>query len=137
MIPDAVIIILFGALVFDVPVEGSLWIILAFVLLGGFCFIGLGVLVASRTRSIEGVSGLMNLVMVPMWLLGGSFFSSERFPEAMQPVVKILPISHVNDALRLVMLEGQGLSVVWGQLLFLLVFGVVCLGLAVRMFRWT
>jgi ABC transporter DrrB family efflux protein len=137
VIPDAVLIILFGVLVFGVPVLGPLVVILLLVLLGGFCFMGLGLLVAARTKTIEGVSGVMNLVMVPMWLLGGSFFSSERFPDAMQWLIQALPITHVNDALRVVMLEGGGLAEVWSQLVFLLVFGVACLFSAVKLFRWS
>ncbi|MHC4515632.1 MAG: ABC transporter permease [Planctomycetota bacterium] len=137
VIPDAVLIILFGVLVFGVPVLGPVGVILLLVLLGGFCFMGLGLLVAARTKTIEGVSGVMNLVMVPMWLLGGSFFSSERFPDAMQWLIQALPITHVNDALRVVMLEGGGLAEVWSQLVFLLVFGVACLFSAVKLFRWS
>jgi len=137
VVPDAVLIILFGVLAFDVPVLGSLWIILLLTLLGGFCFMGLGLLVAARVKTIEGVSGIMNLVMVPMWLLGGSFFSSERFPDAMQWLIQALPITHINDALRAVMLEGSGLAEVWGQLLFLLLFSLACLLSAVKLFRWS
>ncbi len=137
VIPDAALIVLFGALAFDVPVLGSLWIIMLVTLLGGFCFMGLGLLVAARTKTIEGVSGIMNLIMVPMWLLGGSFFSSERFPDAMQWLIQALPITHINDALRAVMLEGSGLAEVWGQLLFLLLFSVACLFSAVKLFRWS
>ncbi len=137
VIPDAALIVLFGVLAFDVPVLGSLWLMLLFVLLGGFCFMGLGLLVAARVKTIEGVSGIMNLVMVPMWLLGGSFFSSERFPDAMQWLIQALPITHINDALRLVMLEGGGFAEVWGQVLFLLLFSVACLLSAVKLFRWS
>lgn len=137
VIPDTMLIILFGVLAFQVPVLGSLWVILLLILLGGFCFMGLGLLVAARARTIEGVSGLMNLVMVPMWLLGGSFFSSERFPDAMQWLIHALPITHINDALRAVMLEGSGLVGVWGQLLFLTLFSLACLLGAVKLFRWS
>ena len=97
----------------------------------------LGLLVAARVKTIEGVSGIMNLVMVPMWLLGGSFFSSERFPDAMQWLIQALPITHINDAMRAVMLEGSGLAEVWGQLLFLLLFSLACLLSAVKLFRWS
>jgi len=137
VIPDAVLITLFGVVAFQVPVLGSLWVILLITLVGGLCFMGLGLLVAARTRTIEGVSGVMNLVMVPMWLLGGSFFSSERFPDAMQWLIRSLPITHINDAMRVVMLEGAGLAEIWGQLLFLLLFSLACLLSAVKLFRWS
>ena len=72
-----------------------------------------------------------------MWLLGGSFFSNERFPEALQPVVKALPLTHLNDALRESMLGAAGFGEVWGALLFLLAFGLACFALALRVFRWS
>ena len=104
---------------------------------GGFSFAGLGLLIASRPRTTEGVAGLMNLVLLPMWLLGGSFFSNERFPAGLQPVVKALPLTHLNDALRENMLGAAGIGETWGALLFLLAFGVVCFALALRVFRWS
>ncbi len=78
----------------------------------------------------------MNLVMVPMWLFGGCFFSAERFPELMQPVVRAVPLTQLNDAMRAVMLHGAGIGEVWGSLVYLAGFAVVCFGLAIRWFRW-
>ncbi len=78
-------------------------------LLGAFSFAGLGLLIASRARTIEGVSGLMNLAMLPMWLLSGVFFASSNFPDVAQPFIRVLPLTALNDALRAVMLEGRGL----------------------------
>ena len=75
-------------------------------LLGAVAFGGLGLLVASRARTIEAVSGLLNLVMLPMWVLSGVFFSAANFPAAMQPFIQALPLTALNDALRAVMLEG-------------------------------
>ena len=82
-------------------------------LLGALAFTGLGLLTAARPRTIEGVSGLMNLVMVPMWVFSGIFFSTERFPAAIQPFVQALPLTALNDALRAVMLDGAGLVGRW------------------------
>lgn len=137
MIPEGLVILLFGMLIFGVPVSGSFLDIFLLVLFGGFSFAGLGVLVASRARTTEGVAGLMNLVLLPMWLLGGSFFSNERFPAVLQPVVKALPLTHLNDALRESLLGAAGFAEVWGALAFLLAFGVACFVLALRIFRWS
>ena len=63
-------------------------------------FSGIGLLVASRAKTIETVTGLMNLVMLPMWILSGIFFSSERFPAAAQPLIKAIPLTPLIDALR-------------------------------------
>ena len=87
-------------------IQGSLLAVVLLILLGAFTFAGLGLLVASRAKTMEAVSGLMNLVMLPMWMLSGIFFSSERFPDAVQPFIKALPLTPLIDALRAVMLEG-------------------------------
>jgi MFS family permease len=99
-------------------------------------FAGLGLLVAARPQTIEGVSGLMNLVMLPMWLLSGTFFSSARFPEVLQPFVKALPLTALNDSLRAVMNEGTPLASNWAPVAVLLAWGLVSFALALRMFRW-
>ena len=92
-------------------------------LLGALAFSGLGLLTAARPRTIEGVSGLMNLVMVPMWIFSGIFFSTERFPDAVQPFVQALPLTALNDALRAVMLEGAGLAALLPELALLAALG--------------
>jgi ABC-type multidrug transport system permease subunit len=99
-------------------------------------FSSLGLLVASRPRTVEGVSGLMNLVMVPMWILSGVFFSSSRFPDAVQPLIRALPLTAAIDALRATMLRGAGLSEVLPELALLLLWLAATFLLAVRLFRW-
>lgn len=126
----------FGMLAFGIEVRGS-WAGFVLVnLFGAFALSALGLLVVSRARTVEAVSGLMNLVMMPMWLLSGSFFSSERFPDAMQPLVKALPLTIINDALRAIMNEGAGLALVAWPLAALLLWGGVSFLVAVRVFRW-
>ena len=133
---EVVSMIIFGWLVFGVRVQGA-WRDLALVsLIGALAFSGLGLLIASRPKTIEGVSGLMNLAMLPMWLLSGTFFSAERFPQAMQPVIKALPLTAMNDALRGIMLEGRSLTAVWTQVAILVVWGAVCFIVALKLFRW-
>jgi ABC-type multidrug transport system permease subunit len=134
---DAFAIVGFGVLVFDVPVRGSWLLLTVLFAIGGLAFSGLGLVVAARPRTFEGVSGLVNLVMLPMWLLGGSFFATSHFPSYFEPLIDALPLTHVNDALRAVMLEGAGLAAVWPQLAFLSVFAAVCFAVALRLFRWT
>jgi ABC-type multidrug transport system permease subunit len=99
-------------------------------------FAGLGLLVASRPRTVEGVSGLMNLVMMPRWILAGIFFSTSRFPEVMQPVVQALPLTALNDALREVMLDGASLFGVLDELALTAAWGVAAFVAALVVFRW-
>ena len=107
-IPEVLILLVFGWLAFDVRNAGSFLSLLAVIVIGAFSFGGLGLLVASRVKTVESVSGLMNLIMLPMWILSGVFFKSDRFPDIMQPLIQVLPLTALNDALRAVMLEGRG-----------------------------
>jgi ABC-2 type transport system permease protein len=136
LVPEAGALLAFAYFVLGVPMRGSLLLLVFVSLAGALAFSGLGLLTAARPRTIEGVSGIMNLVMVPMWIFSGIFFSTERFPAAMQPFVQALPLTALNDALRGVMLEGSGLSAVASELLLLAVWGTVSFVLALKFFRW-
>ena len=126
----------FSVLVFGVPVHGSWWLLAVLCLLGAVAFSGLGLLVASRAQTVEGVSGLMNLVMVPMWVFSGVFFASENFPDAMQPAIALLPLTALNQALRGVMIDGSGVAVLWGQMAILAAWTLLSFTAALRLFRW-
>lgn len=126
----------FAVLAFGVPVRGSPIAVLGVCLLAALTFGALGLLIASRAQTIEGVSGLMNLVMLPMWIFSGVFFSASRFPDALQPAIQLLPLTAVNDALRGVLLEGAGLGAVGSELAILGGWMVLAFALALRLFRW-
>jgi ABC-2 type transport system permease protein len=137
LIPDAAILVLLGVGLFSMPIRGSLLLVALIEIVGALAFAGIGLLVASRAETTETVSGLMNLVMLPMWLFSGVFFSSDRFPAAFQPFIQALPLTHIISALRRVMLEGAGLAAVSGSLLILAAWAVVTFWLALRLFRWS
>ena len=105
--------------------------------LGALCFGGVGLLTASRAQKIETVSGLINLVMMPMWILSGVFFSYERFPAVLHPLIKALPLTALNDALRASILEGAPLIYQWPRLLVMVLWGGISFMLALKWFRWT
>ena len=136
LVMEVVAVIAFAWLVFGVKVYGSLASLAIVALVGAMTFAGIGLLVASRPKTIEGVSGLMNLVMLPMWLLSGTFFSSSRFPEVFQPFIKALPLTALNNALRAVMNDGAPLASSWAPLAIMLGWGVVSFVLALKLFRW-
>jgi ABC-type multidrug transport system permease subunit len=136
MIPEMIIIVIFAWLVFDVRIQGSIWAVCVLILVGAFTFSGLGLLIASRARTIEAVSGLMNLVMLPMWVLSGIFFSSERFPEEVQPIIKAIPLTPLINSLRAVYLEGATLASQWLAIVILAGWAVVSFVLALKLFRW-
>jgi ABC-type multidrug transport system permease subunit len=137
MLPELLVIMAAGVLLFGMPVRGSWLAILALSMLGAAAFAGLGMLAACRAQRIETVSGLMNVIMVPMWLFSGTFFSSERFPAALQPLVQALPLTQLNDALRAVILEGATLPSQWWRILALAAWAVVPAALSLRWFRWS
>ncbi len=137
LIPDLTVLLLLGRFCFDMPIRGNLFLVVVIDVLGALAFAGIGLLVASRAQTTETVSGLMNLVMLPMWLLSGVFFSSERFPAVAQPVIQALPLTQLITALRQVILEGAGWFDVYPSLLILLVWSVLTFVLALRIFRWT
>ena len=139
LIPGVIIILGFAWLSFGVTARGSLFSALVVILLGSLTFSGIGLLVACRANSVEMVSGLMNLVMLPMWLFSGIFFSTDRFPMAMQPIVQVLPLTPLIAALRAITLEGAGLfePAQLLRLAILAAWSVISFAIALRLFRWT
>ena len=136
LIIEVVALVGFGWLLFGVAVRGSFASLAGLTVLGSFAFAGLGLLVASRAKTIEGVSGLMNLVMLPMWILSGTFFSYSRFPNAMIPFVKALPLTALNDALRAVMIDGAAVTALGTPIAIVVAWGAVSFVVALRIFRW-
>jgi ABC-2 type transport system permease protein len=126
----------FAYLVFDIRVRGSIGVLLVLIVVGGASFSGLGLLVGCRARTLETASGLVNAIMLPMYVFSGVFFSASRFPDAIQPVIRILPLTALNDGLRAVMNDGAG----WGAMLYPLVilgvWGFLSFAIALRFFRW-
>lgn len=126
-----------GIFIFHMRVVGSWLAILLLGALGAAAFAGLGLLTASRAQKIESVSGLMNLVMMPMWIFSGVFFSYERFPAIVHPLIRALPLTALNDALRATILEGAPLEAQAGRLVVLLAWTAISFLLALSWFRWT
>jgi ABC-2 type transport system permease protein len=136
-LPEVVLLLVFSQIVFGVTSAGSYLAIFVLILLGALEFSGIGLLVASRASTIETVSGLMNAVMVPMYIASGVFFATERFPDAVQPALVFLPLTPLIHALRRVMLEGAGLLSLGSDVALIAAWGCVTLALAVKWFRWS
>jgi ABC-2 type transport system permease protein len=137
MVIEIGFLLAFGVLFFHMRVLGSYPAIGLLGAIGSVTFGGLGLLTASRAQKIESISGLINVVMMPMWIFSGVFFSYERFPAILQPFIKILPLTALNDSLRALILEGATLGSQSGRLLVLLLWGGISFVLALRWFRWT
>jgi ABC-type multidrug transport system permease subunit len=136
LVLEVTILVAFGWIVFHVRVNGSIALLAFLCLLGGFTFAGVGLLVASRARTLEAVSGMMNLVMMPMWLCSGVFFSYERFPDSAKPLIRALPLTALNDALRGVMNDAAATSAILPQIAILLAWGLITFVAGLKIFRW-
>lgn len=123
-------------LLFGVQILGSWPAYVLMAVLGSLCFASLGLLVASRARNTQSANGLMNLVTMPMFVGSGVFFSIKNFPDVVQPALRLLPLTALNDGLRAVQNEGAGITEIAPQLLVLAVIGVISMALALRWFRW-
>jgi ABC-2 type transport system permease protein len=137
MVIEVGLLLGFGVLVFHMRVQGSILSVIFLGMLGAVTFGGVGLLTACRAQKIESVSGLINLVMMPMWIFSGVFFSYDKFPAIAHPFIKALPLTALNDALRATIIEGASLGSQSGRLLVLAVWGGVSFVLALRWFRWT
>jgi ABC-2 type transport system permease protein len=137
MIIEVGLLLAFGVLFFHMRVLGSIGAIALIAAIGSLTFGGVGLLTASRAQKIEAVSGLINLVMMPMWIFSGVFFSYERFPAVIHPLIKALPLTALNDALRASILEGTPLLHQWSRLLIMVLWGGISFLLALKWFRWT
>jgi ABC-2 type transport system permease protein len=137
MIAEMALVLGLGVFVFHLRVIGSWAAILLVSCLGALSFAALGLLTASRAQKIETASGIMNVVMMPMWIFSGTFFSYERFPAVVVPLIKLLPLTALNDMLRAIILEGSSLSSQAAPLAVICLWGTISFFLAVRFFRWT
>ena len=136
LVLEVVVLVAFGWLVFGVRVNGSLVLLAALCLLGAMTFSSLGLLTASRARTLEAASGMMNFIMMPMWLCSGVFFSYERFPDAVKPLIRALPLTALNDALRAVINDGAGVTAIGIEVAILAAYAVICFAVALKIFRW-
>ena len=136
LVIEVVFFLGFAAIAFGVPFRGSLWQLGFLCVLTSLAFSALGLLISSRAKTMEAASGLMNLVMLPMWILSGVFFSATRFPAVIQPFVRALPLTAANEALRANMLQGVALSHLGVPVGILLAWLVVPFVVSLKIFRW-
>ncbi len=133
---EVTVILLFSYAMFGVVCRGSILHLIVVMGIGGATFGGIGLLLASRVKTSEAIGGLMNLIMLPMWIVGGVFFSSERFPDQIQPLLKSLPFVALVDSLRSIMMDGASISALGVPLLVMFMWGVACTAIALKIFRW-
>ena len=134
-----------------IVIIGVGWVFFGFTLINGFetllemlflsfigliVFMGLGFIVSGLATSDSSIPPFANLLTLPQFLLGGTFFSVDVFPKWLQPISKALPLTHLNTAMRAVAFEGQNLWDVKNEIGILLIWGVVVYAVAVKVFKW-
>jgi len=130
------VLLCFAHWVFHVPIRGSLLLIVGLSVLGSLMFAGMGLLIGSRAQNTHTVAGLVNLTTLPMLVTSGVFFSASRFPDLFQPVIKLLPLTALIEAVRRVMLDGAGVTAVANQIGIMVAWGLISFVVALLMFRW-
>jgi len=130
------VLLCFARWVFDVPIRGSVLLIVGLSTLGSLMFAGIGLLIGSRAQNTHTVAGLVNLTTLPMLVTSGVFFSAARFPEAFQPINKLLPLTPLIESVRTVMLDGADLGAVVNQIWVMVAWGLISFVIALRIFRW-
>ena len=135
----AVIIILIGHFAFGFTLIHGLPTILNMLVvcaIGLVVFMGFGFIISGVAKNESMVPPLSNIITLPQFLLAGTFFPIEAFPNWLQPICRILPLTFMNDALRKIAFEGAGLFDIKAQLLFLTIWGIVVYSVAVKTFKW-
>jgi len=130
------IIFLVGRLAFGVTVHGSYLLLAVTLLLGIVCMLALGYIIGSFLNTLTSASAVANLLAFPMMFLGGSWFPSDSAPSFLQPVVRVIPLTHLNEALRAIVNQGHGLGDIWWNWVVLAAWGVAGYVISLRVFRW-
>ena len=136
LVLEVAFLLSFGALAFGVALRGSVFALAAIAVLGAGSFAAMALVIAARLQSVEAANGWLNFIAMPMWLLSGTFFSYARFPEALHPLIRALPLTALNDALRAVVGGGASLVSTWPQLAVMAAWGLAGFALALWRFRW-
>ena len=133
---EIVVLLGFAWVMFGLTIRGNPLALAVLIVFGAATFAGIGLLIASRAKTIETVSGLMNAVMLPMYVFAGVFFPADRFPDFIQPVLNLLPLTVLNNGLRAIINEGAGWNALPEPTLILSAWGLLSFVLALRWFRW-
>jgi ABC-type multidrug transport system permease subunit len=136
LVAELVVLVVFGALIFGTNVRGSYASLALLSFWGAASFAAISLLIGARVENTESANGWMNFVQLPMWVLSGSFFSYERFPEWLHLPIRLLPLTSLNDALRAIFNEGSSLFSCWFELAVMAAWGAVGFAVALRTFRW-
>jgi len=132
----AALIVLVGRLMFGVQMVGNWVSLFGIVLLGTLVFSSIGYLIAAFVRTEEGAIPIINVITFPMMFLSGTFFEVANMPAFIEPVVKAMPLTYLNDALRQIMVDGSPVHAMSTNVMIMAAWTVVCLMVTIRFFKW-
>jgi ABC-2 type transport system permease protein len=130
------LLLLFAWIVFGIVIQGSISALLVMFISGNIAFAGLAILVSSHTSKTEIGNGLINLVVMPMMVLSGVFFSYHNFPEWSVPIIKYLPLTMIADGIRSIFIEGAGYAEVSLPSMILATTGILFFLAGLKIFKW-
>jgi len=133
---QAVILLIIGVLAYDIRISGSLLLLWLVVTLGGMCLLSIGFALTTFIRSSRASNAITMVVLFVLLFLSGLFVSTEMLPDFLGTISSGLPSTHLNDAIRAIVVQGDGMGAIWQSLLVFGIWGGVCLVIAVRFFRW-
>lgn len=136
VIASTVLLIVIGAMVFKTNVGGNHFLFLMVLTLGALTFTALGFVMSSLVKNTSSAMTLCMAVLFPLMFLGGCFWSLDQMPAFLQPVCNALPTTHLNNALRMITVQGAGIGQIWPELPVLLGWLAGCSILAVKFFKW-
>ncbi len=122
--------------IFDISITGSILAVVLLVIAGNVAFTGLAILIASRTSNTQIANGLINLVVMPMMIMSGIYFSYHNFPDFMIAIIQFFPLTILADSIRSVFLEGATLLNVLPELIGLFAFGLILYAAGIRVYKW-
>ena len=133
---QTVILIAIGIIFFGVTIGGNYLLFWVALTLGTITFLSLGFAIAGFIKSAKGASPFTMAIFFGLLFLGGIFFPLDVMPEFLHPFSRALPSTNLNDALRMVAIDGEGIGAVWQELAILGGWLVACSALAVKFFKW-
>jgi ABC-2 type transport system permease protein len=133
---QTVILILIGVLAFQAEISGNFFTFWLVLTVAALCFLSIGFALTTAVKSARAATPVCMIAFFILLFLGGIFFPLEIMPEFLQYICKVLPSTHINDAMRMIIIEGEGLGAVWQELLIVLGWTAACLIISVKFFKW-
>jgi ABC-type multidrug transport system permease subunit len=133
---ESAVLITFTYFYFDIKIQGSLLALIIMIIVGNLAFTGMAILVSSRTANTQIGNGLINLVVMPMMILSGIFFSYHNFPDWAINVIQKLPLTILADTIRSIFIEGAGLAEITTGVIVLMSIGLVTFLTGLKFYRW-